>query len=152
MPCIFRNRLAYYALLSIRNLTLTAVPCTFLPLQPRAKWGNFVRSYPSANESYPMLTNLEIKKACPKDKAYKLSDANGLFILINPNNGKYWRYKYFFEGKEKLISFGTYPETSLAEAREKRVEAAKLLRNGIDPSAARKQAKQVTAPILNMFE
>jgi integrase len=61
-----------------------------------------------------------------------------LYLLVNPSGGKLWRMKYRFEGKEKLLSFGTYPTIGLKEARERRDEARKLLANGADPSAARK--------------
>jgi hypothetical protein len=63
------------------------------------------------------LNDLLIRNAKPLDKAYKLSDQNGLFLLINPNGSKYWRLKYYFAGKEKLLALGVYPKVKLAEAR-----------------------------------
>ena len=60
------------------------------------------------------LTDTAIRNAKPKDKAYKLYDEKGLFIQVTPNGGKWWRFKYQFEGKEKLLSLGTYPEVPLA--------------------------------------
>jgi len=87
------------------------------------------------------LTDLAIRNAKPKDKTYKLTDGNGLFLLVTPTGGKWWRYKYCFERKEKLLSFGIYPETTLAEAREKKREARKAVKAGIDPAAVRKAAK-----------
>lgn len=87
------------------------------------------------------LTDTEIKKAKPVEKDYKLFDGGGLFLLIKPTGGKLWRLKYLFEGKEKLISLGTYPETTLAEARAKRDEYKREIAKGIDPSAERKESK-----------
>jgi len=87
------------------------------------------------------LTDVAIRNAKPQDKPYKLFDGSGLFLLVTPNGGKWWRYKYRFGGKEKLISFGTYPEITLAQAREKKREARKAILAGIDPAAARKAAR-----------
>ncbi|MGD9971248.1 MAG: tyrosine-type recombinase/integrase [Sulfuricurvum sp.] len=87
------------------------------------------------------LTDTEIKKAKSAEKDYKLFDGGGLFLLIKPSSGKLWRLKYLFEGKEKLISLGTYPETTLAEARAKRDEYKREIAKGIDPSAERKESK-----------
>lgn len=87
------------------------------------------------------LTDTEIKKAKSAEKDYKLFDGGGLFLLIKPTGGKLWRLKYLFEGKEKLISLGTYPETTLAEARAKRDEYKREIAKGIDPSAERKESK-----------
>lgn len=66
------------------------------------------------------LADITVKSAKPKDKNYKLSDEKGLFLLVNKNGSKYWRLKYYFAKKEKLLSFGVYPEIFLKEAREKR--------------------------------
>lgn len=87
------------------------------------------------------LNNIKCQKAKPADKDQKLADGGGLFLLIKPNGNKYWRLKYRFQGKEKLLSLGVYPRTSLAEAREKREEAKKLIDNGYDPSEVRKLEK-----------
>ncbi len=87
------------------------------------------------------LTDIKIKKAGAKEKAYKLSDGKGLYLEIRPNGSKYWRYKYRFVGKEKLLALGVYPETSLAEARGRLLRARKLLENGIDPSQDKKKKK-----------
>lgn len=98
------------------------------------------------------LTDAAIRAAKPKDKPYKLFDGGGLFLLVTPAKkeklpqgagGKWWRFKYRIEGKEKLLSFGTYPEVSLADAREKREEARKLIARRIDPSAERKATKNL---------
>ncbi|ENU1225358.1 tyrosine-type recombinase/integrase [Providencia rettgeri] len=88
-----------------------------------------------------LLTDIQIRKAKPKDKAYTLNDGNGLSLLIEPNGSKGWRFRYRFAGKPKMISFGVYGQISLADARRKRNEAKKQLSDGIDPSDARKSEK-----------
>src|SRR6202012_3737020 len=65
----------------------------------------------------------------------------GLYLLVKPSGGKWWRYKYRFGGKEKLLALGAYPEISLAEAREKHLDARKALAAGNDPSRTKKEAK-----------
>ncbi|PPC79923.1 MAG: integrase [Methylotenera sp.] len=87
------------------------------------------------------LNDTLIRSAKPKEKNYKLSDSGGLYIEISSGGGKWWRYKYRFEGKEKRISLGTYPDTSLSEARDKHRDARKLLAKKIDPSEDRKSLK-----------
>jgi len=89
------------------------------------------------------LSDTSIRNAKPTDKPYKIYDSGGLFIQITSNGGKWWRLKYRFEGKEKLLSLGTYPEVSLASARERRDSARTLLANDppIDPSEKRKTSK-----------
>ena len=86
------------------------------------------------------LSNTAILNAKPSEKPYKLYDSDGLFMQVTPNGGKWWRFKYRFEGKEKLLSFGTYPEVSLVNARERRDSSRKLLAEDppIDPSVKRK--------------
>ena len=66
------------------------------------------------------LTELQAKNAKPRDRAYKLSDGGGLFLLVQPNGRKLWRMKYRLDGKEKLLSFGAYPALGISAAREKR--------------------------------
>jgi len=88
------------------------------------------------------LTAQAAKQAQPKEKAYKLSDEKGLFLLINPNGSKYWRLKYRFLKKEKLLALGVYPEVSLKAARESRDNARQQLRNNIDPGEHRKATKR----------
>lgn len=87
------------------------------------------------------LTDTLIRKAKPADKQTKLFDEKGLFLLLTPAGGKWWRLKYRFGGKEKLLSLGTYPEVSLKDARERRDEARRLLANEVDPGEARKAKK-----------
>ena len=90
------------------------------------------------------LTNTACRTAKAKDKPYKMADGGGLFLLIKPDGSKYWRMKYRFLGKEKLLAFGTYPLISLADAREEREAAKKLLAGGIDPAKYRKEEKRRT--------
>ena len=87
------------------------------------------------------LTDTAIKNTKPKDKPQKLFDGGGLFLQIAPNGGKWWRLKYRFAAKEKLISLGTYPTVSLRAARQRRDEAKDLLAQGIDPGEQKKAAK-----------
>ena len=91
-----------------------------------------------------MLTDNQCKNAkCPADKrVHKLADAFGMYLEVSPNGGKWWRLKYRHNGKEKRISLGTYPITSLSAARFARDAAKVLLRAGTDPSADRQQSKQ----------
>lgn len=90
------------------------------------------------------LNALAVQSAKPKDKSYKLSDSRGLYLEISPNGGKWWRYKYRYNGVEKRISLGTYPDVSLAKARENHIAARKLLADGINPSEHRKEKKATT--------
>lgn len=88
------------------------------------------------------LTNVAIKTARPKKKPYKLSDEKGLYLLVETKGGLLWRLKYRFNGKEKKLAIGTFPEIGLKEAREKRDEARSLLGVGVDPGQQRKTEKQ----------
>ncbi|KWR74866.1 tyrosine-type recombinase/integrase [Pseudomonas sp. PI1] len=88
------------------------------------------------------LTDSAIKVAKPKDKPYKLSDTQGLYLLINPNGSKLWRLKYRVDGKEKGLSFGAYPAVTLQQARQQRDEARQQLAQGADPGEQKKAAKQ----------
>lgn len=99
------------------------------------------------------LTDSAIRTAKPGEKARKLSDGGGLFLLVSPNGGKWWRLKFRFEGKEKLLSLGTYPEVGLREAREKREEMRRMLAAGVDVSENRKANKAARAEAnANSFE
>ncbi|WP_251363381.1 Arm DNA-binding domain-containing protein, partial [Escherichia coli] len=73
------------------------------------------------------LTDAKIRAAKPTDKAYKLTDGAGMFLLVHPNGSRYWRLRYRILGKEKTLALGVYPEVSLSEARTKRDEARKLI-------------------------
>jgi len=88
------------------------------------------------------LNEIKCKNFKPSNKAQKFSDEKGLYLEVAPNGSKYWRMKFRFAGKEKRLAIGVYPETSLKEARDKRDEARKMLQTGIDPSAAKKAAKE----------
>ena len=86
-----------------------------------------------------MLTETAIKNAKPKEKRYKLSDAGGLDIEVSTSGG--WRMKYRYDGKEKVLSIGSYPAISLKLARDARDQAKEQLAQGLDPSAAKQQEK-----------
>lgn len=88
------------------------------------------------------LTDTAIRKAKAGDKPRKLFDGHGLFLLMHPNGSKYWRLQYRTAGKQKLLSLGVYPEVTLAEAREKQVQARKAIRNGQDPMAVKREQKR----------
>lgn len=99
------------------------------------------------------LTDLAVKKAKGKDKPYKLTDGDGLFLYVTTEGSRLWRLKYRFDGKEKLLSFGAYPDLSLNEARVKRQAARNLLANGFDPSVVRQGEKAARGELLaNSFE
>lgn len=99
------------------------------------------------------LTNITILKAKPTDKPVRLFDGGGLYLEISPAGGKLWRLKYRFNGKEKRLALGIYPDVSLARAREKRHEARALLADGNDPSENRKAQKAARADrAANSFE
>ncbi|MDP7139693.1 MAG: integrase arm-type DNA-binding domain-containing protein, partial [SAR324 cluster bacterium] len=87
------------------------------------------------------LTDREIRQAKPRDKPYKLSDGDGLFVLIHPNGSKYFRLKYRIDGKEKSYAIGVYPEVSLSDARQEAYRARELIREGNDPVVERKLQK-----------
>jgi integrase len=89
-----------------------------------------------------MLTDTEIRKAKPGPKPRKLTDARGLFLLLTPAGGRWWRLKYRFAGKEKLLSLGVYPDVPLKAAREKAEDVRRQVAAGTDPSAARQAEKR----------
>ena len=91
------------------------------------------------------LTDVAAKGAKPREKAYKLSDEKGMFLLVTPAGSKWWRLKYRFAGKEKLLSLGVYPEIGVRDARDRRDAARKLLLNGIDPSIDRQMQKAASS-------
>ncbi len=105
-------------------------------------------------ECTPMsLSDAKVRNARPRTKPFKIADGEGLFLLITPAGGKYWRLKYFFAGKEKLLALGVYPGIDLHDARERRAQARKVLAAGNDPGEAKKEAKRlVTFKSANAFE
>jgi integrase len=99
-----------------------------------------------------MLTLPQIKNAKTQSKPYKKADGLGLTLLVQPDGAKLWRFRYRFAGKEQMLSFGQWPQVSLAEARDLRDKARTQLRAGINPGAARKQAKaQAAVAAANTF-
>ncbi|CAE6855134.1 Prophage integrase IntS [Paraburkholderia nemoris] len=99
------------------------------------------------------LTDTAIRKAKADAKPTKLFDGGGLFLLVTLAGQKYWRLKFRFAGKEKLLSLGVYPETGLKDARERRDAARKLLANGVDPAVERKVQKAARVELAaNSFE
>lgn len=87
------------------------------------------------------LTDIKVRTAKPMEKQYKLTDGNGMHLLVHPNGSKYWRLQYRFGGKQKMLALGVYPDVSLADARARREEARKLLANSIDPGDKKKNDK-----------
>ncbi len=79
------------------------------------------------------LSDIQVKRAKPKEKDYKLSDGAGLFLLVTPTGGKFWKLRCQIDGKEQKLSLGEYPRLSLIEAREKREEIKKQISEGVDP-------------------
>src|SRR6185312_10829996 len=97
------------------------------------------------NKDERMLTDTAIRKAKPAVSPLKLSDGGGLYLLLKPDGGRYWRLNYRFGGKQKTLALGVYPTVTLADARQRREDARKLLANGTDPGEMRKEAKQAQA-------
>ena len=99
------------------------------------------------------LSDLAVKKAKKSEKQKKLSDGGGLYLLIHTNGGKYWQMAYRFAGKQKTLSLGVYPDVTLADARERRDQARKLLANNTDPGSAKQAQKEtVVLSTENSFE
>jgi integrase len=98
------------------------------------------------------LTDVKVRNAKPSEKQVKLSDSDGMYLLVTPNGGKCWRLKYRFGGKEKVLALGTYPEISLAEARAKRDAARRMLSQGVDPGEVRKAQKAASTQETETFE
>ena len=100
-----------------------------------------------------MLSETTVRQAKPKDRDYKLSDAEGLYLFVTKTGHRSWRLKYRFAGKERRLILGGYPTVSLKEARERKTEARKLLDQGRDPGIeAKKQAVQMATARANTFE
>jgi hypothetical protein len=99
------------------------------------------------------LSDVKVRNVKPTEKQQKLFDGDGLFLLVTPTGGKWWRFKYRFGGKEKLLALGTYPEITLGDARQRREDARKLIANGVDPSEVKKAQKAaITEGDSNSFE
>jgi integrase len=109
-------------------------------------WGN---SFSQTAVTPKMLTETAIKAAKPREKPYKLYDDRGLYMLLSPAGGRWWRLKYRIEGKEKLLSLGVYPDVSLKQARDRRDAARKHVADHIDPGAKRRAEK---AAAVDSFE
>lgn len=87
------------------------------------------------------LTDMAIRRSKPLDKPYKVTDSNGLYLLVNPRGSKLWRVKYRMNGVERKLALGAYPEVSLADARAARDAARKHLARDVDPNSAKRQAR-----------
>lgn len=99
------------------------------------------------------LTDLEVRRAAPRERTYRISDGRGMYLEIAPAGGKYWRLKYRFNAREKRLALGVYPDVTLAQARRKRDETRAMLADGIDPSQAKKEKKRLARlKATNTFE
>lgn len=88
------------------------------------------------------LSKNSIETVRARNKAFKLFDGGGLYLLVNPNGSRYWRLKYYYRGKEKLLALGVYPKVNLTKARESRHWARDLLKDGLDPSQVKKEEQK----------
>lgn len=98
------------------------------------------------------LTDIKVRTAKPDAKEYSLADGDGMSLLVHPNGSKYWRFRFRFGGKQHLMAFGVYPETSLADARQKREEARRLVAAGVDPREHKRTVKEELAKEVITFE
>ena len=89
------------------------------------------------------LSEAKVRNAKPRLKKYKIADGDGLFLLVLPTGGKYWRLRYFVGGQEKQLALGVYPEVSLSEARDRRTQAHKVLGTGNDPGEVKRESKRM---------
>ncbi len=99
-----------------------------------------------------MLTSLKIKIAKPADRAYKIADGGGLFLLVQPSGSKLWRYKFRLQGVEGLQALGAFPEVGLAEARAAHAASRQLVANGINPVHARRAERASKALVAMRHE
>lgn len=100
------------------------------------------------------LTDTKVRAGKPDEKAYILTDSDGLFLYIHPNGSKYWRFRFRFRfgGKQHLMAFSVYPEISLADARERRDAARKQVALGIYPREHKKELKEEQQKEFNTVE
>ena len=103
------------------------------------------------------LTNVAIKSAKPREKTYRLYDEKGLYLEVTLTGAKLWRWKYRFQGKEKRLAIGPYPEIGLQLARETRDKARALLASGTDPARRKKHKRRrsqqtLTVPLRRLLE
>ena len=112
----------------------------------------FENHIPSKRGKAMPLTAVQVKNAKGREKQYKLQDADGLYLLVIPAGGKYWRFDYRHDSKRKTLALGTYPEISLLEARSSLIEARKAKAKGIDPAQQKKAKKQAQTTTENSFE
>jgi hypothetical protein len=98
-----------------------------------------------------MLNDTKIRNSRPRERDYKLTDFDGLYLLVRKNGSKLWRFAYRSSGKQKQIALGAYPEVTLAEARDRRESSRRLLANGKDPSLERRLEKIARAAGGNTF-
>jgi hypothetical protein len=89
------------------------------------------------------LSDIQIRNLKPREKSYKVSDFEGLFVLVKVNGSRLFQFKYRMEGKERLYSIGVYPEVSLAQARKAKEAARANVAAGIDPSEAKQEEKRI---------
>lgn len=99
-----------------------------------------------------MLTDAQCRRAKGADRPAKLTDERGLYLYVTTSGFRSWRFRYRFDGKEKKLTFGAYPEVSLAEARERRDDARRALRDRVDPAEARRVARAEQADARHGFE
>ncbi|MBT0958664.1 tyrosine-type recombinase/integrase [Alphaproteobacteria bacterium KMM 3653] len=89
------------------------------------------------------LSDIQVRNLKPREKAYKVADFEGLFVLVKPNGSKLWQFKYRMDGKERLLSIGVYPDVSLAQARKAKEAARANVAAGVDPSEAKQEEKRL---------
>ncbi|HEV2681166.1 MAG TPA: integrase arm-type DNA-binding domain-containing protein [Rhodanobacter sp.] len=107
--------------------------------------GTWLRSRRKNLQVPTMLTDAAIRKAKPTAKAQKLTDGGGMYVLLKPDGGRYFRMNYRHDGKQKTLALGVYPTVTLADARQRREDARRLLANGVDPGEVRKTEKEAKA-------
>lgn len=98
------------------------------------------------------LNDTKIRKTTPASSVLRLSDGDGLYLLVQPNGGRWWRFDYMHQGRRKTLSFGTYPEVSLVTARARRAEAREKVAAGIDPSRERQEAREAAVQAMTFAE